>query len=227
MRSPGSGGKDGGGIGGIPYFGRQQLAAQEAREMVRHLPFCFLVEFCAMPRLETHRLILRPPEYSDAPAITALLGDIDVAKNLITAPHPYREVDACDYVSRVSAARARGECFAFVVLYKEDEALLGACGLNLRDGVFDLGYWIGKPYWGMGIATEAATKVISFAFNSLRSERLSAGWFHDNPASGRVLDKLGFVASGTAIHRSLARGTTVACNRMALTRENFGRKKAA
>jgi [ribosomal protein S5]-alanine N-acetyltransferase len=203
------------------------MAAHEAREMVRHLPFCFLVELNAMPRLETYRLVLRPPEYSDAPAFTALLGDFEVAKNLSRAPHPYQLSDAYDFVSSAAQNRARGEGFIFSVLYKEDEALLGTCGLRLQDGVFDLGYWIGRPYWGMGIATEAARKLISFAFNSLKAESLTAGWFHDNPASGRVLEKLGFVPAGTAAHSCRARGHAVASNRMTLTRENFGRKKAA
>ena len=180
-----------------------------------------------MPRLETHRLILRPPEYSDAPAITALIGDFDVAKNMVSVPHPYCETDAHDFVSRVSESRARGEGFAFAILYKEDEALLGACGLKLNEGIFELGYWVGKSYWGMGIATEAARKLISFAFNNLKAERLAAGWFYDNPASGRVLEKLGFTPDGAVARISRARCHEVACNMMTLTRENFGRKKAA
>lgn len=180
-----------------------------------------------MPRLETYRLILRPPEYSDAPRLAELLGDFDVARHTASAPHPYGVSDACDYVTRAAAQRARGEGFVFSVLFKEDEALLGACGLRLTDGVFELGYWIGKPYWGMGIATEAANKVASFAFNSLKAERLVAGWFQDNPTSGRVLSKLGFEPAGTAMHPCRARGGYYAANRMALTREGFGRKKTA
>ncbi len=180
-----------------------------------------------MPRLETGRLILRPPEYSDAPAISALIGEYDVAKTLAEVPHPYGEADAYEFVSNASFRRARGEGFVFAILYREDLALLGTCGLRLVDGTFDLGYWIGRPYWGMGVATEAARKLVSFAFNSLRSERLSAGWFADNPASGRVLEKLGFVADGSVSQPCRARGVELLCNRMTLTKENFGRKKAA
>jgi [ribosomal protein S5]-alanine N-acetyltransferase len=180
-----------------------------------------------MPRLETSRLTLRPPEYSDAPRLAELIGDFDVSRNLATAPYPYGLTDAHEYVTRATAARARGEGFVFSVLYKADEAFLGACGLHLHEGIFELGYWIGKPYWGMGVATEAAGKVVSFAFNSLKAEELTAGWFQDNPASGRVLEKLGFVATGTKLHPCRARGGVFASNRMALTREGFGRKKAA
>jgi [ribosomal protein S5]-alanine N-acetyltransferase len=180
-----------------------------------------------MPRLETPRLILRPPEYSDAGSIAALIGDYEVSKNLSSVPHPYSLAEAYEYVTRAAANRARGEGFVFCILYKEDMALLGKCGLHLKNGIFELGYWIGKPYWGMGIATEAADKLVSFGFNALRCEQLSAGWFEDNPASGRVLEKLGFAVSGSARIASRARGCEVPCRRMTLTREQFGRKKAA
>lgn len=180
-----------------------------------------------MPRLETHRLVLRPPEYSDAPRMAALLSAFDVTKSLSSAPHPYALDDARAFVSRTAAMRARGEGFVFSILYKEDESLLGTCGLNLKNGVFELGYWIGKPYWGMGIATEAAGKVVSFAFNSLKAAELSAGWFQDNPASGRVLTKLGFAPTGTEWYPCRARNGVFACNRMQLTRQEFGRRMAA
>ena len=180
-----------------------------------------------MPRLETPRLVLRPPEYSDAPAFARHLCDYEVAKNLASVPHPYGLADAQDFVSRVSAGRARGESFAFTILFKEDGAVLGCCGLDLRKGIFDLGYWIGRPYWGMGIATEAARRLISFAFNGLKADRLSAGWFTDNPVSGRVLSKLGFAPAGVMPYSCRARGAEVACNRMALSRAGFGRKQAA
>lgn len=180
-----------------------------------------------MPRLETRRLVLRPPEYSDAPRLAEYLNDVDVARNLSSPPHPFTEKNAYDFVTNAASRRAKGEGFLFSVLFKDDEALLGTCGLRLKDGIFELGYWVAKPYWGMGIATEAAEKVISFAFNGLKADSLTAGHFCDNPASARVLEKLGFVRTGSAMVPSRARGGEYEGFRLSLTRVQFGQKKAA
>jgi [ribosomal protein S5]-alanine N-acetyltransferase len=178
-----------------------------------------------MPRLETERLLLRPPEYSDVPAMAALIGDYDVAKNLASVPHPYSEDDGRAFVSRTAEARAKGEGYCFAILRKEDLAFMGCCGLHLKDGRYELGYWLGKPFWNQGYATEAARKLASFAFHDLKAEGVWAGWFDDNPASGRVLEKLGARPDGAVPRASLARGHDVACHMMTLTREDFGRKK--
>ncbi len=180
-----------------------------------------------MPSLETERLLLRPPDFCDVPAVASLIGGWDVAKNLANVPHPYRESDAREFVSRTQMMSASGESFCFAILRKADDVFMGCSGLNLKDGRFELGYWLGKPYWGQGYATEAAKKVVSFAFRDLKATSLLAGWFHDNPASGRVLEKLGGRPDGAEPRHSLARGHSVYCNMMALTREQFGRKKAA
>ena len=179
-----------------------------------------------MPGLETERLLLRPPEFRDVPAITSWIGDWDVAKNLASVPHPYREADAHAFVALAAQKRATGEGFCFSIARKNDGVFLGACGLNLKDGRFELGYWLGKPFWGRGYATEAARKVLSFAFHDLKAASVWAGWFHDNPASGRVLEKLGCSHDGAQPRTSLARGHQVYCHMVTLTRENFGRKKA-
>ena len=178
-----------------------------------------------MPRLETERLLLRPPEYSDVPAMAVLLGDYDVAKNLASVPHPYGEDDARTFVTRTAEARAKGEGYCFAILRKEDLAFVGCCGLHLKGGRYELGYWLGKPFWNRGYATEAARKLASFAFHDLKAEGVWAGWFHDNPASGRVLEKLGARPDGEVPRASLARGQDVPCHMVTLTREDFGRKK--
>ena len=178
-----------------------------------------------MPRLETERLLLRPPEFRDVPAITTWLGDFDVAKNLASVPHPYREEDAREFIARAAERLAAGEAYCFAVARKEDGVFMGCCGLHLKDGQFELGYWLGKPFWGQGYATEAAKRVAGFAFHDLKATSVWAGWYHDNPASGRVLEKLGGRHEGTEQRCSLARGQEVACHRMTLTREEFGRKR--
>lgn len=176
-------------------------------------------------RLETERLLLRPPENSDIAAITAFASDYAVSKNLARVPHPYTEDDAQSFVTRSAMLRAQGTDFSFAIVRKEGGLYLGGCGLHLRDnGLFELGYWLGQPHWGQGYATEAARKLAGFAFHCLKAVHITAGYFHDNPASGRVLEKLGFRPNGAANRDCLARGHTVYCLDMLLERENFGRR---
>ncbi|MDE3115138.1 MAG: GNAT family N-acetyltransferase [Pseudomonadota bacterium] len=176
-------------------------------------------------RLETERLLLRPPEDADIAAMTALANDYGVAKNLSRLPHPYTEDDAQSFVTRSALMRAQGTEFPFAIVCKENGLYLGGCGLHLKDnGLFELGYWLGRCHWGQGYATEAARKVAGFAFHGLKAVRVTAGYFHDNPASGRVLEKLGFRPDGAVNRDCLARGHTVYCLDMLLERENFGRR---
>jgi RimJ/RimL family protein N-acetyltransferase len=172
-------------------------------------------------------LLLRPPERRDAPDIALYAADYDVSKNLANMPHPYGEADAHAYIARQPEARAMGTNFGFAVTRKSDGAFLGCCGLHLEGGKFEMGYWIGKPFWGQGYATEAARRVIGFAFHDLKAEAVWAGWYHDNPASGRVLEKLGCRPDGADKRDCLARGHAVYCNLVTLSREDFGRKRVA
>jgi len=179
-----------------------------------------------MARLETDRLLLRPPELRDVPAITRWMSDFDVAKNLATAPHPYGENDARAFVGRMAESAARGNGHCFAIVRKDDYRLIGCCGLHSQDGHTEVGYWLGKPFWNRGYTTEAVRRMLAFAFQDLKLASVWAGWFHDNPASGRVLEKLGFRAAGAEPRNSLARGHEVDCRNMTLTREDFGRTKA-
>jgi [ribosomal protein S5]-alanine N-acetyltransferase len=178
-----------------------------------------------MARLETGRLILRSPELGDAAAIAAALNDFDISKNLAVVPFPYTENDAYAFIARAADALGKGEAWCFVIRRKTDNALIGACGLHLKEGGYELGYWIAKPHWRQGYATEAAHELAAFAFHDLKAENLRAGWYHDNGISGRILAGLGFKAEGVVKQDCLARGHAVLCNRTMLTRADFGRKK--
>jgi len=177
-------------------------------------------------RLETERLLLRPQGADDIPAIVTLLNDFDVSKNLANVPHPYTEEKAREFLQRGIENRARGEAYTFTVTLKADGAPIGGCGLRLKDdGVFDLGYWLGRPYWGQGYASEAARRVAGFAFHEIDAPTIRASYFHDNPASGHVLEKLGCVPAGIAHIDCVARGHAVYSHRVVLDRENFGRNR--
>ncbi|MBV9045869.1 MAG: GNAT family N-acetyltransferase [Alphaproteobacteria bacterium] len=176
----------------------------------------------------TQRLILRAPTMTDIGPVVRLIGEYDVAKNLQRVPHPYDETAFREFLALNDQQRRDGTDFYFAITRVMDGALIGMCSVHAEEGgLWRLGYWIGKPYWGQGYATEAARPVMRFAFDDLGAERLTAGWFDDNPASGAVLHKVGFIVTGTTRVKSVARGTEVLSNRVLLTREQYMRKKAA
>lgn len=169
--------------------------------------------------LESERLILRPPRPTDIQSMTVWLGDFDVAKMTSRVPHPYSEGDA-------EAFLALGEAHCFVIQRKSDGLFLGMTGLNAQAG-YEFGYWLGKPFWGFGYATEAAQRLVNHAFDGLDQATVHAGWFYDNPASIRVLAKLGARHNGSAMRDCRARGRSILCHDMLLTRADFLRKQAA
>jgi ribosomal-protein-alanine N-acetyltransferase len=179
-----------------------------------------------MCTLESERLILRPPRPGDIAGMIVWLGDFSVSKNISRVPHPYSEEDAENFVAGIEPRRD-GRRHVFSILRKADGLFIGGTGLNEDAAGFEFGYWLGKPFWGQGFATEAARRLVTFAFEELGLARVHAGWFHDNPASGHVLAKLGARHNGSALRESRARGTQVLCHDMLLTQADFLRKRAA
>jgi RimJ/RimL family protein N-acetyltransferase len=162
----------------------------------------------------TERLLLRPGWIEDAPALTEAFAREDVVLKLATAPWPYSVSDAEAYLGRT---RKGGE--ADLLIFQRTMGtprLIGGIGLADRDGTFELGYWIVPSHWGLGFATEAGHAMIAMARDTLRIDRLISGHFTDNPASGRVLDKLGFSTTGQELRPCNARGTEVLCVTKAL-----------
>lgn len=151
----------------------------------------------AQPVLTTPRLVLRPFEPHDAEAIRLLAGDIDVARNTADIPHPYTLADAESWIASQPSALERRAAVTYAVTL--ESALIGAVGLmlELSHDRAELGYWIGRPFWGQGFATEAAAAVVDWAFDALRLHRIHARHFRSNPPSGRVLRKLGMRHEGT------------------------------
>ena len=153
----------------------------------------------------TERLLLRPGWAEDAPELARAIADEQVVRNLATAPWPYSREDAEAFL----AAPRDPVMPSFLIIERTDGAprIVGSCGLGRRpSGSVEMGYWIGRQHWGKGFATEASRALIEIA-KALRLPRLEASHFLDNPASGRVLEKLGFVATGMSAERySCARG---------------------
>lgn len=153
----------------------------------------------------TDRLLLRPGWIEDAPALASAIADEMIVRNLATAPWPYRLRDAEAFL-----AQPRDPVLpSFLIFQRTDGAprLVGSCGLGRRaSGLVELGYWIARPHWGQGFATEAGRAVVEIA-RTLGLGQLEGAHFVDNPASARVLEKLDFQPVGiTAPRMSCARG---------------------
>ncbi len=141
--------------------------------------------------LTTDRLTLRPLRSTDADRLAALAGAFEVARMTARIPHPYGLTDAAWWIEH---GQHQGRHFAVI----RAGELIGCCGLDpIERHAAELGYWIGVPHWGQGFATEAARATVAHGFTDLGCEVLHSGHFVDNPASGRVLAKCGFVAAGT------------------------------
>ena len=152
------------------------------------------------------------------------LGDFNVSRNTSRVPHPYTEEDAEMFIAGIAR---KGRHYTFSVLRKSDGMFLGTAGLHEDGEGFELGYWLGTPFWGQGFATEAAQRLTTFAFEDLDQQTIHAGWFYDNPASGHVLAKLGARHNGSQMRDCRARGMKILCHDMLLTRADFLRKQAA
>ncbi len=153
----------------------------------------------------TEHLLLRPGWSEDAPALAQAIADETIVRNLATAPWPYGLRDAEAFL-----ATPRDPVLpSFLITERTACApvLVGACGLGRRpSGAVELGYWIARDHWNRGFATEAGHALLAIA-GALALPRLEASYFIDNPASGRVLEKLGFEPTGIAAPRySCARG---------------------
>jgi RimJ/RimL family protein N-acetyltransferase len=163
----------------------------------------------------TPRLLLRPGFPEDAPALAAAIADEAIVRNLGTAPWPYRMRDAEAFL-----ASPRDPVLPSLLIFERTcgaPQMVGACGLGRRpSGAVELGYWIARVAWGRGIATEAGTALVDIA-RTLGLASLEGAHFVDNPASGRVLEKLGFEPVGiTAPRMSCARGREVPARLMRL-----------
>ena len=156
----------------------------------------------------TDRLLLRPGWAEDAPALAKTIADETIVRNLSTAPWPFSLRDAEAFL----AAPRDPILPSLLILERTDgePVLAGSCGLGRRaSGSVELGYWIARSHWGRGIATEAGQALIAIA-RTLGIDRLEASHFLDNPASGRVLEKLGFQSTGVIASRlSCARGVEI------------------
>ncbi len=166
--------------------------------------------------LNTPRLTLRPFDRTDARSVQKLAGAWSVASMLARVPYPYENGMAEDWIGTHEPLRESGTSFTYAITHCGH--LIGCVGIERDDGGdFEIGYWLGHPFWGKGYATEAAQAVKDAAVNALNLTRMVSGHFVENPISGRVLTKLGFRYTHEAPNECLARGHKVMAKRMEWT----------
>jgi len=183
----------------------------------------------SQPPLRTPRLTLRSLRPSDAGPIALWCGQYRVASMLARVPHPYPPGAAEAYIESVLSGRAGETVWAMDASPSDGPDFLGAVSLKGRpgDAARGFGYWVGPPAWGLGYATEAAAAVIAHAFDDPALAAVETTVYVDNPASRRVLDKLGFRATGRGEKLCPARGAVVAEDLLTLDRAAWAAQRIA
>jgi|SRR5690349_9915963 len=150
----------------------------------------------SQPTLHTERLTLRPFTLDDAPAVERLAGAYEVAASTLLIPHPYPAGAAARWIEQHQKAFEDNQIHFFAM--DANGEFIGSIALVMKgEGLGEIGYWVGMPFWGRGYATEAAREVVRYGFETCGLQRIYAAHFARNPASGRVLQKAGMQYEGT------------------------------
>jgi RimJ/RimL family protein N-acetyltransferase len=149
------------------------------------------------PKIETNRLHLRSFSLDDAHDVKQLAGERDIAAFVLPIPHPYELPMAEEWIGQQEERYQRGEEVTYAITLTSGP-LIGSISLrvNREHEHAELGYWIGKPYWGHGYATEAAKACIQYGFLVLNLNRIYARHMKRNSGSGRVMEKVGMKYEG-------------------------------
>lgn len=151
-----------------------------------------------MKKYETNRLVLREIQLEDAPLVEKYASDDQLAKTTLNVPSPYPKGSAINYLTHTIESQKAGKLRILAVILKETNALIGlmSIGINITFQRGELGYWIGRPYWGKGYGTEAARKILEIGFNELKLNKVFAKAFLSNPGSYRIMEKIGLKQEG-------------------------------
>ncbi len=167
-----------------------------------------------MVEIATQRLILRTPRTTDAERLSGLSSDLDVARMTTRIPHPNSVANILAWLAGSEAGAEQN----FVATLNGE--IIGVCSFRQDPdpAIGELGYWVGKPYWGRGYATEMARGLIRHVFATTARTALPISHFIDNPASARVIGKCGFKPVGRRSLHCISRGADVVALTYSLTR---------
>lgn len=153
----------------------------------------------SIPTLKTSRLVLRPFQLSDAKEVQRQAGHPDIAATTATVPHPYLDGMAEQWISGHAAVFAAGTGTEWAITFADSGKLVGCIslmGISKQHQRAEIGYWVGKEFWGQGICTEATKAVIKYAFEELKLNKITCRHMHTNPASGKVMLNAGMQQEG-------------------------------
>ncbi|MDH4440631.1 MAG: GNAT family N-acetyltransferase [Rhizobium sp.] len=173
------------------------------------------------PTIETPRLILRPHRLDDADAIATSLGDFAVARMLTRVPVPYDRQDGLDWLNITTSGLKPDWSFAITL----DGVHVGVASIELRHGLWHLGYWLNRFYWGRGLMTEAVDAALERFFRHMPSVEIASGAFTDNPASLRLLENRGCRIVGVTDVYSRARNIMTPLIEMRLNQADFAARR--
>ncbi len=136
---------------------------------------------------------------SDSKDINRHINDKEIAKWTLRIPHPYKEIDALRFIKESKYNLKKKTAYAFGIVLQKTDTVIGIIDLHSvcwESKNAEIGYWIGREYWGKGIATEAVKLVLTYGFEKLKLKRIYAKVFSGNKASLKVLQKNGFKKEG-------------------------------
>ncbi len=149
------------------------------------------------PELIGEGLLLRALCLADAPDIQRLAGDERIADTTASIPHPYPDGEAERWLASVAAdTEAATKCVYAITLVDSGELAGCVSFMDIADGEAEIGYWVGVPYWGRGIATRAVHSMLDYGLGDMGLRRIHARVLTRNKGSGKVLQKLGFTHLG-------------------------------
>ncbi|SDR22794.1 GNAT family N-acetyltransferase [Pseudovibrio sp. Tun.PSC04-5.I4] len=160
-------------------------------------------ELPTFPVLQSKRLVLRQLRQDDLTSVCAYLANFEVTKNLSTQPHPFTEADGVSYLESV---RAEDPTQNITWAIEHAGVFCGNLRVKNLQGTPRVGYWLGQDHWGKGFMSEAVFAALCFLFEERLVPVVQTGVFEGNPASLRVLEKLGFTVTGKSTHPCRARG---------------------
>lgn len=185
---------------------------------------CIKKRVTTQPTIQAKRLILRPLRPDDAPALSRLAGRREIADTTISVPHPYSVEQARQWIANNTELLAQGRFYVFAMEARRESALVGTIGLREVDrehSQAELGFWVAVEQWGQGYASEAAQGVLAFGFKQLGLNRIYAHHMVRNPASGRVLSRIGMKQEGLLRQRVRKWGVFEDVVLMALLRQDW------
>ncbi|WP_300379796.1 GNAT family N-acetyltransferase [Henriciella sp.] len=162
-----------------------------------------------MTEIRTERFLMRPPVIDDAAAIADIISDRRIYENVASIEPSQGMEKTGRWILNAERGAQLGTDHVFLVVEEGVVIATAAAHRRATSEPFEIGYWVAPAHWGRGVATEAARALVTWLEARGQAAKLVSGHFKDNPASGRVLEKLGFIVTHEAPVYCVGRGCDV------------------